>query len=215
VKSNKKGIFGGTFDPFHNGHLQVAHAAMAECALDHIEFIPAAFPPHKKGETGASYSHRLNMTRLACEGRKGFSCNDVEGSLRGPSYSIDTLDSLEKTLSTDWQLFFIIGADAFLEIELWKSYREVLRRINFIISPRQGYGEENISSLLSSLGYRLRNSRWQLENGKKTVQLMHTIPPGVSSTMLRERIEKGENIDNLVPHAIAEYIHRHKLYLSS
>jgi len=118
-------------------------------------------------------------------------------------------------LPSGCQLYFIIGVDAFLEIELWKSFQEVLQRVNFIISPRRGYAENKMNHLLDRLGYQRGESHWQRKSSLKVIHLLHSIPPDISSTMLRARIGQGESIDKLVPSAVRQYINSYKLYVTN
>ena len=115
MTTRKIGLLGGTFDPIHYGHLQLAESALVECKLDKVVFIPSALPPHKNGAVITSFRHRLAMLSLAGQGFNGFECNAIEGDLPKPSYTIDTLRELLKHYKSDCQLYFMIGADAFLD----------------------------------------------------------------------------------------------------
>ena len=128
-------LFGGTFDPIHCAHLTVALAAAETFSLDRVLFVPAANPPHKPSSLGASYEDRLRMVELACEGEPRFEASRLEqGS--GKSYSIDTI---EKVLAPDRQVFFIIGSDAFAEIETWHRWQDVIRAVDSIVVTRPGH----------------------------------------------------------------------------
>lgn len=207
------GIMGGTFDPVHNAHIQLAQAAMAECRLDKIDFVPSAFPPHKSGSTDADFHHRVKMIQLACYGIDQFFCNEIEATLGTPSYSIDTINSLQSSLPGSNELFFIIGVDAFLEIELWKSFEQVLQRVNFIISPRFGYDVDDLHEFLAELGYKQHEKLWQNQASLKTIFVLDTVPLEVSSTLLKTYLKYGKDIENLVPAPVIEYILKNELYL--
>jgi nicotinate-nucleotide adenylyltransferase len=130
------GLFGGTFDPIHIGHLRAALEVKQGFGLDRIVFIPAALPPHKKGDQVADAADRLKMVELGVSGYSGFSVSDAELQRSGPSYSIDTINHFKKSSEPDSEILFISGLDAFLEIDTWKSYRDLLRQIAFIVIAR-------------------------------------------------------------------------------
>lgn len=213
MKGRKIGIMGGTFDPFHNSHLQVAKTALNECGLDRLEFMPSASPPHKAGETGATFTQRVNMIKLACEGIDEFSCNDIEGSLGKPSYSIDTLNHLQSILVKNCQLYFIIGTDAFLEINLWKSFKKVLQKVHFIISQRKGYSNVQLYEFLKQMGYLSKGNFWYCRDSSKRIYMLKSVPQDISSTLLKDSMKGGQIIDDQVPAAIKEYIIENGLYL--
>lgn len=215
MTARKIGIMGGTFDPFHNSHLQAAKAALREFALDHVDFIPAASPPHKVCGTEASFPDRVAMIRAVCAVYNKFSCNDIEGHLQVPSYSIDTLNSLQCGVYKNSQLYFIIGIDAFLEIELWKSFEKVLERVHFIVCKRLGYDNEKIYKFLTELGYQNRQGYWQYSGNSRNIYLLNTIPEKISSTELKKILRQGGNIDQFIPEQVTQYIQRNKLYTTT
>ena len=126
-------IFGGTFDPIHSAHLVVAHEAAEMLALDRVFFIPAANPPHK--EAGADYEHRFRMVELACAGDPRFVASRLEEG-REKSYSIHTIERV-KAMGGD--VFFVIGSDAFAEINTWCRWEDVVRAVEFIVAARPGH----------------------------------------------------------------------------
>jgi len=214
VTTKKIGLLGGTFDPIHYGHLQLAESALVECRLDKVVFIPSALPPHKKGAAITSFSHRLAMLTLAGQGVNGFECNSIEGELAIPSYTIDTLRELLKHYKSDCQLYFMIGADAFLDILTWKSYQKVLQSVKFILSRREGYKETNLSDLLKKLGYTSSDGSWSGKDGKKDIYILDRLPENISSSGIRTKIKQGESVQGLLPKLVIEYIQKHKLYQS-
>ena len=128
----KLAIFGGTFDPIHEGHLALAREAAVRFHLDRVLFVPAAHPPHKEGVTHAPYADRVRMAELACQGEARFEVSRLEeGTAR--SYSIDTIEKLRAHLAPGDQLYFLIGADAFAEIRTWHRWRDVVRGVRFQI----------------------------------------------------------------------------------
>jgi nicotinate-nucleotide adenylyltransferase len=138
----KLAIFGGTFDPIHDGHLALAREAAARFSLDKVLFVPAAHPPHKDGVTHAPYADRIRMAELACSGNPRFEVSRLEeGTER--SYSIDTIEILRARLGPEDQLYFLIGADAFAEIRTWHRWRDVARGVRFLVVSRPGHGYES------------------------------------------------------------------------
>jgi nicotinate-nucleotide adenylyltransferase len=134
----KLAIFGGTFDPIHEGHLALAREAAARFQLDRVLFVPAAHPPHKAGVTHAPYADRVRMAELACQGDARFEVSRIEeGTAR--SYSIDTVEKLRAGLSPGDQLYFLIGADAFAEIRTWHRWRDVVSGVRFLVVSRPGH----------------------------------------------------------------------------
>ncbi len=210
--SKRIGLLGGTFNPVHYGHLQLAESALKECNLDKVVFIPAAQPPHKNGTSIASFSHRFAMLSLATEGMNDFECNAIESILPKPSYTIDTLRELRNHYETGCQLFFLIGADAFLDILTWKSHHEILRSVNIILSHRKGYQSDQLSALLNKLEYKASNRSWHGENGKKDIYILEETPVDFSSSDIRSMIGRGESFQRFLPKAVFEYIQKNKLY---
>ena len=138
MHSLKLAIFGGTFDPIHDGHLALAREAAARFQLDRVLFVPAAHPPHKAGVTHAPYADRVRMAELACQGDPRFEVSRLEeGTAR--SYSIDTVEKLRARLAPGDQLYFLIGADAFAEIRTWHRWRDVARGVRFLVVSRPGH----------------------------------------------------------------------------
>ena len=208
----KIGLLGGTFDPVHYGHLQLAEAALAECELDKVVFIPSAAPPHKNSTSVTSFRHRLAMLKLAGDGIKGFECNAIEGLLPKPSYTIDTLRVLQQHYQNDSILYFMIGADAFLDILSWKSHEEVLHSVQIILSQRKGYRDVELADLLKKLGYKKTNHSWLGHDGKKDIYILERIPDDLSSSVIRALIGKKESVERFLPASVIEYIQVNKLY---
>jgi nicotinate-nucleotide adenylyltransferase len=138
VHSLKLAIFGGTFDPIHDGHLALAREAAARFHLDRVLFVPAAHPPHKAGVTHAPYTDRVRMAELACNGEARFEVSRLEEDT-ARSYSIDTIEKLRARLAPGDELYFLIGADAFAEIRTWHRWRDVARGVRFLVVSRPGH----------------------------------------------------------------------------
>ena len=204
------GLFGGTFDPIHNGHLQLAEAACNECQLDRVLFIPAASPPHKPNQKIISYDHRVEMVRLACAGNNRFACSCIESNLPQPTFTVDTLRALKGRFENEVQLYFLIGVDAFLEIMTWKEYTVVLSFLNFVLCPRQLCDREALLALMGTLGYSRSGSIWSHKEYKNLFELSAT-PDNVSSTEVRNALPGDPSVENVAPHVI-QYIKKHGLY---
>ena len=195
----RAGILGGTFDPIHNGHVEAASAVHRALALDHVLLLPSRTPPHRSAEPRASTYHRFAMTALAASGRAELRASDVELRRDGPSYTVHTLESLHRDGFASSQLHFILGADAFAEIDTWYDYPRLLDLANFVVVSRPGFPAPAGTPLLDKDGSR--------------VSFLEISTPDVSSTDIRQRVAKGESIDHLVPREVAEHIRRHQLYV--
>ncbi|HWB84624.1 MAG TPA: nicotinate-nucleotide adenylyltransferase [Bryobacteraceae bacterium] len=183
-------IFGGTFDPIHSAHLTIAREAASRFRLDRVLIVPASRPPHKAGATHASYDDRLRMVELACQGDARLEASRLEeGTAR--SYSIDTIEKVRAGLAPGDELFFIIGADAFAEIETWHRWRDVVRAVRFIVvsRPPQQYQAPPEAAF----------------------EALDTIDLPVSSSEIRRQIGAGEQPESL-PECVYQYICSHSLY---
>ena len=188
------GLYGGSFDPVHLGHLLVAQAAVEELALDRLHFIPATQSPFKPESQPASAALRIRMLRLALAGHDRIEVDDQETRRGGISYSIDTVrDYLARFPGTE--LFWLIGADHVVSLPRWREAEELARRVEFVVIPRPGSPLANLPS-----PYRLRELRG--------------FPLSLSSSEIRTRVRAGRSITHLVPAAVAEVILTEKLYAS-
>jgi nicotinate-nucleotide adenylyltransferase len=206
------GLLGGTFNPVHFGHLQLADAAMAECSLDQVVFIPSSQPPHKDEASIAPFVHRIAMLQIAGRNTNRFSCTSIESELPTPSYTIDTLRAMSVRYPADARFFFIIGADAFLDLLSWKAYDEILRCVTLIVAERKGYHSEKIYEFLNNLQYVDHVGYWWRKNGESKIILLHTMPGNYSSTAIRAKIGRGIFPENEMPDGVIEYIKKHSLY---
>ncbi len=209
------GLLGGTFNPVHYGHLQLADAAMAECNLDQVIFIPSAQPPHKDEAAIASFADRIAMLQIAGKNEKRFSCTAIERELPTPSYTIDTLREIGGRFPATADYFFIIGADAFLDLLSWKSYEEILRCVVLIVAGRQGYHDDRLIKFLTKLKYADQGKFWQGKDGCREIVVLRTILGNYSSTAIRAKIHKGIFPEKEIPRGVIEYIKKHALYQSS
>ena len=210
------GLLGGTFNPIHNGHLKTAELVSRRLGLLRVLFIPSYIPPHKESFDVLPARHRLRMVRLALRDFPGFFPSTVEIDSPGTSYSVHTIPKIKNT-HPGAELFFILGIDAFLEIETWKDYRKVLDLCSFAVISRPGYSLDKARSLLGA-EYADRittlpgEAGGPLESGRPLVYLLDLETPDISSTDIRKRIRAGLSIEGLVPDPVAVYIQSKGLY---
>jgi nicotinate-nucleotide adenylyltransferase len=189
----KIGLYGGSFDPVHLGHLLVACAAVEEAGLDRLVFIPASRSPFKPQGEPTPGRHRLQLLRLALAGRPGFEVDDQEIRRGGVSYSIDTVRSYGERFPGG-SLFYLVGEDHVSKLPQWREADELARRVEFVVIPRPGH-----AALALPPPFRGR--------------ALQGYPLGVSSSQIRERVRFGLPYDFLVPEAVAEAIEKNRLYL--
>ena len=211
------GLFGGTFDPIHCGHLRAAEEVRRRARLGRVLFVPSYLPPHKEPGAAASAADRLRMVELACAGREGLEASPIEVEARETSYSILTLRKV-RAMTPEARLFFILGVDAFLDIGTWREYERVLEECLFIVIGRPGYELERARDVL---GGRLRDRVAPAAEGDglagplapgASVFLMPIEAIDVSSTEVRARVRRGEGLEGLVPTAVERYIRERQLY---
>ncbi|RJR33260.1 MAG: nicotinate-nucleotide adenylyltransferase [Desulfobacteraceae bacterium] len=208
------GILGGTFDPIHLGHLRLAEEVGDDLRLESIYLIPASHPPHKEKRSVSSFAHRFAMTELAACESPLFKASDMEGRREGISYSIDTLREFHRMFE-GLQLYFIMGLDAFLEIDTWREYRQLFHYAHFVVIQRPGLPSEEIEPYLLSLevGYRKTGEKGSFEiPGGHTVIYRKATLMEISSTDVRRRVANGRSIRFLVPEAVRSYIMDKGLY---
>lgn len=188
----KIGLFGGSFDPVHLGHLLIAQAAREELGLDRLFFIPAAQSPFKPDTTPISGTDRLRLLRLALAGKSWCEVDDQELQRGGVSYTIDTIRDYAHRFPGA-QIFYLIGGDHVAKLPSWREADELARRAEFVVAPRPGQAEIPFAAPFRG-------------------HLLKSFPLGVSSSQIRARIKAGEPIDHLVPTAVAEAIRTGSLY---
>lgn len=218
------GLFGGTFNPIHRGHLHIGDQICAAFPLDRICLIPCANPPHKTSCGLAPACDRLEMIRLALSGFELFYVSEVELHRSGPSYSIDTVEDFLSRNHWDAEYFMLVGLDAFLELDSWKSYLQILHRIPLIILPRSLENsevmidakqevEDFICTKLSQSYYYDSSQLAYLHSSLRPIYIaMSLLPLNISSTKVRRLVGDGKSIDSLVPKKVAEYINAKGLY---
>jgi nicotinate-nucleotide adenylyltransferase len=216
IAARRIGILGGTLDPIHCGHLAAAIAARDGFDLSRVLVLPSRVPPHRPTEPLASAFHRFAMVALAVTGVPRLFASDDELRLEGPSYTADTLERQHARGIPPSQIFFITGADAFADIAAWKRYPKVLELANFVVVSRPGHQIDHLAARLPLLAGRMRSAHDASAIGDTPrIFLLHAPTPDVSSTVLRDRLRKGEAITGLVPSLVETYIHQHQLYSSS
>jgi len=208
------GLLGGTLDPIHCGHLAAAVAARDAFDLDDVLVVPSHIPPHRPVQPAASPYHRFAMACLAVSGVAGLQASDEELRAEGPSYTADTLDRLHARGLRASQIFFITGADAFADIATWKRYPEVLDLATFVVVARPGHALEALSSRLPALAARMRRAGDDSRTSEPPIHLLETATPDVSSTIVRDRLRRGETIAGLVPLLVETHIRQHGLYVT-
>ena len=193
------GVFGGTFDPIHYAHLAVAQAAADACGLERVLFVPAARPPHKPDAVISAAADRAAMIELAIAGNDGFVLDRLELERAGPSYTVDTLETLHARGDTNLSL--ILSAEAFRQMPAWRNPRRIVELARVIVAPRDGYAEADPALV-----------RVQLPELADRVTLLDWPRLHLSASELRERAATGRTLRYLVPDADAAYIGDHGLY---
>ncbi|MEZ5065501.1 MAG: nicotinate-nucleotide adenylyltransferase [bacterium] len=192
--SFRLGIFGGTFDPIHLGHLIVAELARCLLRLDRVLFVPARIPPHK-GPVATEPEHRFRMTCLATEGNPHFAVSDLELRREGPSYTVDTLRTLRAESPEGTDTYLLMGADSARDLETWKDSDILLEEATVVVADRRGDGE---------IPARVR----------ERATLLSTPLIEISSSDIRRRVRDGRTIRYLVADSVESYIRSEGLYRS-
>jgi nicotinate-nucleotide adenylyltransferase len=213
------GLLGGTFDPIHNGHLGLAGETMQLFNLQKVLFIPVSRSPHKLHYRPTSSEHRVAMLELALARETAFSTELLEVEKSGVSYTIETLSRL-KERHPEWELFLILGADAFMVMDTWKSYADIFKLCHVLVGTRPDVKLELPVELCQTLG--LKKTRLENNNDPllitlnpatgKTIRLYHIPPQDISSSGIRHRVQAGKEIKKLLPPAVDHYIIKNRLY---
>jgi len=221
----RAGIFGGTFNPIHNGHLQVVQDVKRVFALDQVYLIPAAIPPHKSPKAIAPPQHRFHMIDIALAPFPGLHACNVELQRQGPSYTIDTVKSfLRRPQTNRMAYFYIIGQDAFLDIHTWNSFKTLLKSVPFIVMKRplsnETPGIDQWQEALSAYLWRILSKHYTFNIQThcfqhplyQAIYPVDVTPMPISSTDVRRALKTGRSISRLVPDAVAAYIRNKGLY---
>ncbi len=222
LRARAIGIFGGTFDPVHVGHMAVARAAERHFHLHQVHFVPSGHPPHKQRHELAPFPDRFAMVALACAEHPLYlpslaeAGEDFSGLHR--FYSIDTVRHFRRQLRhPDDRLYFIIGADAFLHLPTWRSYEELLGSCNFIVASRPGFRLEALRlvippELLGRPAPGQSHDKRTIHLRRTAVHLLPSVTSHVSATEVRRRRAHRQSIHGLVPVRVEEYILKQALY---
>ncbi len=217
MAKNRVGLFGGTFNPIHSGHLKAAKDVQERLDLDEILFIPSYISPHKDSEAVISPVHRLKMIELTVRSYPRFIPSAIEIEAKGKSYSILTLKKIKK-LYPEALIFFILGIDAFLEIDTWKDYHQVLEQCYFVVISRPGAHLDDAKHVLNG---RYQEKMYKLEESEPVkdellssyrIFLLPIDALNITSTEIREKTKKGEAIKSLVADEVEAYIRENRLY---
>ncbi len=224
------GIYGGTFDPVHNGHLEVAEAVLNAFAMDRMLFVPAFTPPHKRKRIISSPFHRMAMLALATAPSPKMLVSTIE--LESPSrpYTIETLGRLQ-TEFEPVRLFFIMGADSFRDVTSWHEYERILSDYDVVVAMRPNYeGYESAEDAAGRLTPELKTRIVDLRGGRDSsevadlanedlksprIYLTDYVTVDVSATGIRDAVEEGRTIEEMVPPSVAAYIEKYQLYRKS
>lgn len=217
MSGRRLALYGGTFDPFHLGHLRMAIEVREALDLPEVVLLPAHDPPHKPGHPVLDAAHRLAMTRAAVEGLPGFSVSDAEIRRRGPSYTLLTVREF-RAADPDAEILFVMGADSFSEVGGWYRSPELLAACDFVVLPRPGYAD----GAMLPAGVRVEReephcyswpgSCFRLPGGRRAY--CPDLPVlDIASRAIRDKVRSGRCIRGLVPPAVESYIAAHRLYL--
>ncbi len=216
---SRVGLFGGTFDPVHLGHLRVVLDVKEAFGLEKIIVIPSAVPPHKTLKHVSDAADRLNMTRICFEKRPGFVVSDVELNRRGPSYTIDTINHFRALSQPGQCLKLIMGTDAFFELHTWRSFRNILAAVPLIVMKRPGSDGDLMAAAERYLITRV-DPAWSFDSAGgcfvhgafKPVFLHGVCPTDESSTEIRRRIKNNLDVSAFLLPEVAAYIGKKGLY---
>jgi nicotinate-nucleotide adenylyltransferase len=199
----KKGIFGGTFDPIHNGHLYIAHEAVNSLKLDKVIFMPSGNPPHKTTNRKTDANIRYELVKMAIREQERFSISSYEIENKGLSYTYKTMEYFKK-LESDTEWYFITGADCLVELNLWKNVDRILNACKLVVFNRPGYSRENILSQKEKVE----------QEYKKEIIFLDLNLFDISSTNIKNLMREGKDASYLLPHGVYNTVKELKLYES-
>jgi nicotinate-nucleotide adenylyltransferase len=201
----RMGVFGGTFNPVHIGHLTMAEQCREQASLDQVRFVPAARPPHKLDLSVSQFSDRVEMLRLAVAGNPAFVIDELEANRPGPSYTVDTLETLAAQYP-GVALELIIGSDSLGDLPGWREPARILGLAGLLIVKRPGYASLSADQLRAALGVATGDPVRAVEINSPLVD--------ISSNELRKRVAAGRSVRYWTPRAVECYIEAHNLYRS-
>jgi nicotinate-nucleotide adenylyltransferase len=198
----KIGVLGGTFDPVHRAHIRMAEAARKELDLAKVIIVPAGQPVMKPGDRVTPAAPRLEMLRLALTGRPYLKISRIEIERPGPSYTVDTLEALRKQYGAGAELYFILGWDSLAQLPDWREPQRIVAMCRLVAAPRPGFPRPALPALEE-----------KIPGISRKVTFLNKPNLDISATVIREKVRRGESIDDLVPAPVAAYIKKHRLYL--
>ncbi len=216
MASSPIGIFGGTFDPIHYGHLRLAEELGEALNLAEVRIIPAGQPPHR-GEPRTPATHRLEMARLAIADNPRFKLDAREVRLERASYTVDTLTDLRAELGSQQPIWLLMGADAFLGLTTWKEWRRLFDLANIAVAHRPGYRLEQADTLNEELRQELerRQAIQAADSTAGCIMLKSITPLDIAATAIRSTLQSGHSVRYLVPDSVLTYIQKNQLYLTA
>ena len=204
MAARRIGIFGGTFDPIHNGHLAAAEECRAALALDTVLFLPAGDPPHKQGQLISTVADRVAMIERAIAGNDRFQLSRIDVDRAGPSYTVDTLEYLRIVWGDEAQFWFIVGADSLADILTWRAPDRLIQLARFVAVNRPGAPDPDPSSLEADL-----------PGATQRIDVVEMPDLAISASDLRDRVRAGRPIRYQVPGVVHDYIAERGLYRAS
>jgi nicotinate-nucleotide adenylyltransferase len=222
MMSRRVAIYGGTFDPVHNGHVEVARRVLKLFELDEIVFVPACVPPHKRNANITSPFHRFAMLALATEMDQGLLVSTIELDAPDRPYAVDTVERMRAELGDQTELFFLVGADSWLEIKTWREWRRLLTLCNFIVMTRPGYEltQEAIAGMpipvLNVMGPGCRpQDMMKMRNESPHAYLTDAVQSDICAVQIRAAIKRNDfaSVMHMVPARVAAHIEKHRLYI--
>lgn len=205
------GLLGGTFDPIHCGHIDLATAAQDALGLTQVLVIPANVPPHRPKPLTSAF-HRFAMAALVVAGKPGWRASDVELRHEAPSYTVTTLRRFLDRGYQPRELFFLIGADAFKDITSWRDYPAILERAHFVVVSRPGHPASSLRERLPGLAPRMVDAATGLAADHASIILIDADTADVSSTTIRASLSSGARVDGQVDPRVQQHIEQHGLY---
>ena len=209
------GLFGGTFDPIHFGHLRLAEEMAEAVGLERVLFIPAGQPPHR-GAPRTEAVHRLEMVRRAIAGNPRFAADAREVMSPRPSYTVDTLTALRAELGKEQPLWLLLGADAFMELPTWHEWPQLFELANIAVAARPGsraLRSNDLKDPLRSEVLKRQVASSAAAGPAGSVQLRQMTPLDISATAIRDTLARHGSARYLLPDAVLDYIHEHQLYI--
>lgn len=199
------GILGGTFNPIHNTHLEIARSAREQLRLDRVIFIPARTPPHKRADaTIVAADHRVRMVELAVADIEDFEVSDVEIRREGPSYTVDTVAELKEQLGSEAEIFLIIGTDQVLELPTWRQVERIAEMCHLVPVERPWFPLSDLEKIADRLPENIIASL--------RANVLKTEPSELSASNIRKALASGEDVSGFIPATVLDYIRQHRLY---